>query len=268
MCWKPIRNGMLVVLLIPFLCEGQSTPGKAWQGIAAGKKDTLDISLQLNSVITDTVRGTITYFFDQRKHFQTYSVRGRFINKDSLVLRDDDLVDKNMPAFCCHCYGVYRLKYEGDKLHGTWTQFSKPLLMAGCEKRDIILNAAQAFVQVSTVEKISKRKDSIVQRLVFNHLDTIEIYISDYGVVDDDIVSIIFNDSVIADHYKLNSSPVFFSVVQDNRSKRNYLKIYAENLGKIPPNTAYVVIKGRAKEYRFEIPSDYTTNGVVEIDLQ
>lgn len=264
----PVCRLYLMGLILLPLTAATQLPVKNWSGKAAGKKDTVDISLDLDFLNADTVTGKITYYSRGKKNFQTYSVTGRMINSDSLILTNGELLDKNMPAFSCNCYGEYRLQYNPQTgLTGTWAQVYKPLLLKGCERTDIFLNPSGSAMKIPALQKYNSRRDSVFQKFEFNSPETIEVSISDYGVIDGDIISVIYNDSLVADHYKLTAIPLVIQLAKYNSGKKNYLKIYAENLGKIPPNTTSVLIKTKDKEYRFQIPSDYKINGVVEIDL-
>jgi hypothetical protein len=260
------RLYLMGLILIPITAAAQ-LPVKNWSGKAAGKKDTVDINLDLAFLNVDTVTGKITYYSRGKRNFQTYSIKGRVVN-DSLILTNGELLDKNMPAFSCNCYGEYRLQYTPQNgLTGTWAQSYKPLLLKGCENTDIFLNPSGDTVIRSSLQKYNSRKDSIFQKFEFSSSEEIEVSISDYGVIDGDIISVIYNDSLVTDHFKLNSVPLVIQLTKHNSGKKNYLKVCAENLGKIPPNTAYILIKTKTKEHRFQMPSDYKVNGVVEIDL-
>jgi hypothetical protein len=53
-----------------------------------------------------------------------------------------------------------------------------------------------------------------------------------------------------------------------DRKKDNYLSIFAENVGDVPPNTATVQIYAGTDRYKVDINSDYEENGTIVIKFK
>lgn len=99
-------------------------------------------------------------------------------------------------------------------------------------------------------------------------LDTasVQILLYDNGVVDGDVVSLFLNDIKIAENIKLSEKPFQFQL-QLERGKENQLRLYAENVGQIPPNTAVLIIKAGKKRYDINLSASLQRDAVVILNV-
>ncbi|MET0298452.1 MAG: hypothetical protein ABW036_01780 [Flavitalea sp.] len=95
-----------------------------------------------------------------------------------------------------------------------------------------------------------------VQQTIYTGSDSVDLILYDNGVVDDDTVSIIYNGRVVVDKIRLTESPQL-KRIGVRRDKKNQLIMFAENLGKIPPNTALLRIYNATNEVSVYASSDY-----------
>lgn len=79
--------------------------------------------------------------------------------------------------------------------------------------------------------------------------DSLIVSLYDNGDVDNDTISLFYNRKLIASKLMLSDKPLNFSFALDNNV--NEISMFADNLGKIPPNTALAIIY--AGEQRFEL---------------
>jgi hypothetical protein len=79
--------------------------------------------------------------------------------------------------------------------------------------------------------------------------DSLKVSLYDNGEVDSDSISLFYNRKLVASNQLLSDKPLTFTLVLDNNV--NEIAMFAENLGKIPPNTALAIIY--AGEQRFEL---------------
>lgn len=93
---------------------------------------------------------------------------------------------------------------------------------------------------------------------------TIELY--DNAEVDGDKVSLFFNGAKVVNDQPLTAQPLTIKVkgVKGN----NQVVMYAENLGTVPPNTAYLVVKAGGKEYKVQLESDLKQSASINLVLQ
>lgn len=93
--------------------------------------------------------------------------------------------------------------------------------------------------------------------------DSITILLYDNGIIDGDSITLLLDEQVLLTHQLLARIPIRM-IIPVNREKESHeLTMYAENLGSIPPNTAYMVIMDGALKHEIYISSSRKINGVV-----
>jgi hypothetical protein len=95
--------------------------------------------------------------------------------------------------------------------------------------------------------------------------DSLELFFYDDGIVDGDSISLYMNKQLIFQHLMLTNKAFIQKVSIKDLPKEITLTVVAENLGTIPPNTAYVQIKAANKTYAIYISSDESTNAVIKL---
>jgi hypothetical protein len=128
-----------------------------------------------------------------------------------------------------------------------------------------------------TVLKISESENSFatyLQRKNNSTIDsftcnttTINIELYDNGTIDGDSVSVYLNDNVVLQNKLLTAIPTKIQL-QLEKNKTYTLSLFAENLGKIPPNTA--LLKIDAGEFKKEIflSSTYQKNATIILKIK
>jgi len=111
-----------------------------------------------------------------------------------------------------------------------------------------------------------ERMDTIIQAFK-TKFRTVELSISDDAIVDNDIISILFNENVLVKNYSLTETPLKFTLNIDPARKKSHLRFIAENVGNIPPNTAAIKIKIGEVVRSLIIPSSFKYNGVIVFEL-
>jgi hypothetical protein len=112
----------------------------------------------------------------------------------------------------------------------------------------------------------TERKKNVIRTLTVN-TDTIVLRVYDNGVVDGDIVSVVYNDNVVIDKLSLTTRAVEVKIPV-NTSQINTLVFHAHNLGEFPPNTAKLeIIYGNKKE-ELTVSSDLTVSSTIDIVRQ
>jgi len=118
---------------------------------------------------------------------------------------------------------------------------------------------APAIVQ--TVDTTERKMD--VQLTYKTTHRKIKIIVYDRNEVDGDKISLYHNGKLVASNVVLKRRKKRFKVKLEPGS--NYILMYAENLGDIPPNTAAVVIKSGRKKKNVTISSDESKSGAIEL---
>jgi hypothetical protein len=147
----------------------------------------------------------------------------------------------------------------GNSLFAKWIVFQRPKKSAKNtdHEKGFSIKHDSTFIHPVTV-----RKDMVFQEIVTD-TDSIKIDLYDVGDIDGDSVSLFLNGKLIASHQLLKASAITFNIVLDRTLPENKFVLFAENLGSIPPNTAFMVITVGKKEYRLNMQSDEKTNGQI-----
>lgn len=94
---------------------------------------------------------------------------------------------------------------------------------------------------------------------------TIKIKIYDGKSEDGDIISLYFNGELLIAEQEMQKKPLKMDI-ELKRGQSNSLILYAHNLGKIPPNTATIEVKGQKEIY--ELRSGLGSCGALEFVLE
>jgi hypothetical protein len=109
----------------------------------------------------------------------------------------------------------------------------------------------------------AERKKNIVRTLIVN-TDSIVLRVYDNGVVDGDIVSVIYNDHVVIDRLSLTARALEIKIPV-NKTGINSLVFHAHNLGEFPPNTAKLEIIYGNKREELTVASDLTVSSTIDM---
>jgi hypothetical protein len=91
--------------------------------------------------------------------------------------------------------------------------------------------------------------------------DSLKISLYDNGDVDNDTITLFYNRKPITDKIMLSAQA--FSVTIPVDTSINEMSMYAENLGRIPPNTALAVIYDGEKRYELYMTSNFIKNATI-----
>jgi len=114
---------------------------------------------------------------------------------------------------------------------------------------DIIAKAAQ----------IAGRKSEFSQIVSFTS-DSLELSLYDNGEIDGDVVSIYMNGEVVMSKQELKASAIKKTIYITPGNEDFTLVLFAENLGKYPPNTGLLVVHDGEDVYNLRFSSDFEKN--------
>jgi hypothetical protein len=95
--------------------------------------------------------------------------------------------------------------------------------------------------------------------------DSVELHFYDNGQVDGDSISLFLNDKLIFEHIRLTDKAYSIKLSVRELNSSNELIMVAENLGSIPPNTAYMVATVVDKTYEARLESTEGSSAVVRL---
>jgi len=131
--------------------------------------------------------------------------------------------------------------------------------------------AAAPDPQVALIEHTKKMEESFtIRKKVFNteiplEGDSIELRFFDNVQVDGDSITLFLNEKLIFTHIRLTEKPFVVKLPVNELNDTNELTMVAENLGSIPPNTAYMVAIVADKRYEVNLSSTEETSGMIRL---
>jgi hypothetical protein len=121
--------------------------------------------------------------------------------------------------------------------------------------------------ELKSLQQMLSRNNDTLHRIQFAGIDSLEISFFDNAVSDGDSISVFVNDELVVDRSVLSARPLSFVLSKEWGSKI-VIKMLAENLGSIPPNTAVMVIRSKQGTQSYPMRADLGTNGCVLIMLE
>lgn len=104
---------------------------------------------------------------------------------------------------------------------------------------------------------------TLLQQTVEFSSDSLRISLYDNGEVDGDTVSVLMDGEVILAKAGLSTNAVKKTIYIDPERDEIVLVMYAENLGKIPPNTGLLVVQDGRSIYEVRFSGDYQKNAAI-----
>ncbi|MCF8341896.1 MAG: N-acetylmuramoyl-L-alanine amidase, partial [Chitinophagaceae bacterium] len=114
--------------------------------------------------------------------------------------------------------------------------------------------------------KLDNRTKELIKTINVNSTD-VQVELFDNGELDGDSVSVFFNGKLIVDRLLLSTKPILLNLVLESGQSTNELVMVAENLGKIPPNTALMVVKNGTFRTELNLTSTLLQNATVRFKL-
>jgi hypothetical protein len=95
--------------------------------------------------------------------------------------------------------------------------------------------------------------------------DSIELNFYDNAEIDGDSISLFLNGKLLFNHVLLSAQAYKFKIPASDLPEGSELTMVAENLGTIPPNTAYMMAIVNGERYSARIESTEQTSGVIKL---
>ncbi|HXB28220.1 MAG TPA: hypothetical protein VNW49_00285 [Puia sp.] len=137
-----------------------------------------------------------------------------------------------------------------------------PEPVQGLNTRDSTIRITQPQIPVSIPEVLQTRTNELLKTLTVNHSD-IELRIYDDGAIDNDTVSVYYDNKLIVSNARISDQPVTVHITVEPSDHPHRLVMVAENLGDIPPNTSLLVVNDGDKRYEERIISNEQKNIVI-----
>jgi hypothetical protein len=109
---------------------------------------------------------------------------------------------------------------------------------------------------------VTPRKTEVIRRINFSS-DSVVISLYDNGEIDGDTVSILLNGRVILSKQGLTATAITKTIYSNEIGDSSELVMYAENLGRIPPNSGLLIIKAGYERYQVRFSGDLQNSSAV-----
>jgi hypothetical protein len=229
------------------LANGQNLSG-IWKGTltqsAGGCFPKYYIELQID--ITGDVAAGASYHYSDISNYVKKKFHGTYYpNVQKLYISEGPVQTFKIPADCIPCIKNYELWYTRtgnvETLRGEWN--GKVMNTdASCQPGQLTLTRVKesAFREIPEVE-----------------VDTGQIRLDFYdnAEIDGDSINVRVNGATILSNKKLDVIPVTAYVHIDLQHTFQEVEMVAVNLGRIPPNTALLIVTAGAKRYRLYLTS-------------
>jgi hypothetical protein len=118
------------------------------------------------------------------------------------------------------------------------------------------------------IPKELKERENKLAKIIQAEGDEIVIELYDNGQIDDDTVTIYHNNQAVAWKKRLCHQPITIKIKVDPAKPRNEFIMVADNLGRIPPNTALMVISVGKQRHELFVTSTEQKNAMVIIECK
>lgn len=291
---------MRLLLFIPFLLVccigyGQDISGK-WTGNYGKSFFSTDVNkLEVNiELYNDSiVKGTSRLEYGRDK-YEYYVINGIYNRADSSIYFSENVeIDVNVGMLTSTVMGNYTMKLKVYdtvmRFEGKWRENGEGLLsqMATRVWLEKSLNKEQLITpvpQLKTIvqnepEKITpeektaekQKREIIIQRQIeidTIEQDTIRIDIIDNAKIDNDVISLYLDDSLLINRATISGTPLTFYIYLSGEHTYRSLRLVAESYGNMPPCTAHMKVTTCKSLYRFDLRSTYQSDAVVEFNLK
>ena len=152
-----------------------------------------------------------------------------------------------------------------------WDYFGKNLMGAEVPKEFKIDPTAAATpaqpIKKDATSTVLTRKNTVFSRIPVN-VKNITLDIFDNGTVDDDSISVYYNNKLLVSNQRLTEKAITVNLLLDDKAPQHEIVLFAHNLGSIPPNTATIVVKAGDKRYELHSSASLTENAVLVLEYK
>lgn len=147
------------------------------------------------------------------------------------------------------------------------TQTKKPdpatITKSNEEKKVITRDILQPEFKLPTAAIFVAQRKTVAPQILEFKSDSLELKLYDNGEIDGDTVSLLLNGEILLAKQGLKASAIRKTIYIQPGSDELTLVLYAENLGKYPPNTGLLVVNDGEDVYQIRFSADLQQNAAV-----
>lgn len=125
--------------------------------------------------------------------------------------------------------------------------------------------AARKAADSLKISRSFSRRKAVLNRELLVESDSVRLSFYDNGEIDGDSISVFVNNQLVLSHQGLEAKAFNIYLHLDSTRELNEISMYAENLGRLPPNTALMVVTDGKNRYEVFLSSSLTENATVEL---
>lgn len=279
---------MRLLLFLLISLSGLTSMEQNLTGIWRGKRTQVtggcypEYSIELHVYYSkdNSIMGNAYNYYDKER-FTKINFTGKYNPQTKrMVIIENAVVQYNVPNNCIPCIKTYDLNWsemgkqslDGDwKGHEMGNSNNCPPGKIHLEKEsvpvfpvDVFQNDTMARLQQNL--KLKDREKEVVQTILIDTTD-IKIELYDNAEIDGDTVTIFLNNTLLVYRKMLTDKPLTINVTAFPNTDYEFM-MYADNLGRIPPNTSLMVITAGKKRYEMRISSSEQKSAVVRFRYQ
>lgn len=129
----------------------------------------------------------------------------------------------------------------------------------------LVKEAPEEVEEKAIVTKKNARSNRLLADIKLNQVKEVTLLVRDYGKIDNDTISIFFNNELIASDMRIESKAKEFKLKLKEKGA-NELVFVANNLGEVPPNTCRISIIAEDKRYNYRLFTDEENNALIKLE--
>lgn len=197
-----------------------------------------------------------SYHYENINHYVKKKISGTFDTAAKrLLLHEDYVTTYHIPTTCKICMKNFYLSYSKDgkveTLNGVWDGKIKGTELE-CSGGPITL---------------SRIKESAFKAIpeVLTDTGKVRLDFYDNATIDGDSITVLVNKKIVVAHQMLTARPITAWVHVSLDEPFFEVEMVAENEGRIPPNTALLIITAGYKKYQLFLSSTKTKSAMIRI---
>ena len=130
------------------------------------------------------------------------------------------------------------------------------------KKEIVVMPVKEKETIIKTSNNVARRETEVI-RTVLLKSDSLVINLYDNGEIDGDTVSLVLNGNVILSKQGLTDKAIRKTIAASEIGDSSKLVLYAENLGRIPPNSGLLILQDGNERYQIRFSGDLQKNSAV-----
>jgi len=130
---------------------------------------------------------------------------------------------------------------------------NKEVVLAPVKEKEVVVKSSTETV---------KRETEVIRTVLFKS-DSLVLSLYDNGEIDGDTVSLVLNGNIILSRQGLTDKAIRKTIATSEIGDSSKLVLYAENLGRIPPNSGLLILQDGNERYQIRFSGDLQKNAAV-----